>query len=367
MTSSNLHRHGVRTGKESWPPGPRATLRLGVDSLKRSRAARIAAGCWALLALPGALAQNGPVVIGIGTTILGATDSSVYVAPGDVVTLQVFGLKTVFPEPVKASGVPLPTVLAGISVNLRMVNIKGLAGPRIAAPLFSIEQRHFCGDEVLTPPDCLLPLGTLTSITIQVPIAGSVDGVHRAVMFEISENDVLSGATNFGASDTPVNIRVLTACWRPYGICERVPAVTHADGTLVTADSPAKTGEVVVIYATGLGETNPRVPAGEATPAPAPRGGSMYLQFNFSPNAGPGPPYGDPATLPRSESVGLTPGHVGLYQINVRIPDTIPPVPPCGPGVARSFRVSSNLTITVSANIFKNSFDGAAICVTPPQ
>src|ERR1035438_9108816 len=33
--------------------------------------------------------------------------------------------------------------------------------------------------------------------------------------------------------------------------------VTHADGMLVTADAPGKSGELVVIYVFGLGQTTP--------------------------------------------------------------------------------------------------------------
>jgi hypothetical protein len=124
---------------------------------------------------------------------------------------------------------------------------------------------------------------------------------------------------------------------------------------------------VVVIYATGLGETAPAVPPGQATPAPAPRASAFYIEFDFSPNAQPRRPYGDPAALLRPEFVGLTPGYVGLYQINVRIPDALPSVPACGGVRPERWPILSNLTINVSGNIYQNSFDGAAICVASPQ
>ena len=51
------------------------------------------------------------------------------------------------------------------------------------------------------------------------------------------------------------------------------------------------------------------------------------------------------------------PGQVGLYQINVKLPDIFPIVPKCG---------FSNLTINIS--IFgTDSFDGAQVCVAPGQ
>jgi uncharacterized protein (TIGR03437 family) len=237
-----------------------------------------------------------------------------------------------------------------------------LPGPAHAAPIFSIEQSPICGDEFPAQPDC-----TLTSITIHVPLFGAIV-LTRRVGFAVSEDGVSGKA--FNASGNLGNIRVLTACSSgSTGYClAQVPAVTHADGTLLTAASPAKPGEVVVIYATGLGETVPPVPAGQVTPTPPPRAhNSFHLQFNFGPNAGPGRPYGEPAALPKPEFVGLTPGEVGVYQINVRIPDAIPPVPPCGGSGAGRWPVLSNLTITVSGDIYNDTFDGAALCVAAPE
>ncbi len=190
--------------------------------------------------------------------------------------------------------------------------------------------------------------------------------------FAISEDGVTGHL--FYAGGNLVNIHVLTACWSRSGaFCDaRVPAVTHADGTLVTFDSPAKAGEVVVIYATGLGETDPPVPAGQPTPTPAPRARYAFsLQFDFSPNARPRFPSRIPFSRPSGpapEFVGLAPGQVGLYQINVRIPETIPPVALCHVDSTEGVNISSNLTITVATtNAPQNNSDGAAICVTPPQ
>jgi len=161
--------------------------------------------------------------------------------------------------------------------------------------------------------------------------------------------------------------------------------VTHADGTLVTASSPAKPGETVVIYAFGLGETTPAVKTGEPTPTPAPVLGpampfftrSLGLVFDFRVNAGPTRPYVNPTAvrpigLSTPEFVGLTPGQIGLYQINVKLPDTFPPVDPCtelsvitGNAAAVLPNVAlSNLTISMGG---VSSFDGAAICVRPER
>jgi hypothetical protein len=159
-----------------------------------------------------------------------------------------------------------------------------------------------------------------------------------------------------------------------------IPVVTHADGTLVTFDSPAQAGEEVVIWAYGSGYTSPAVQTGQASPTPAATvASSLYLQFDFRPNATPSRPYINPDTMvPMPPSalvfVGLMSDHVGVYQINVTIPSPIPDVVSCrspfgtpgvttGPPAFSLYNiVQSNLTIDIGAN---QSFDGAAICVQP--
>lgn len=184
------------------------------------------------------------------------------------------------------------------------------------------------------------------------------------------------------------NIHVLTICDTPQhqGQYPLLPSpcqaiVTHADGTLVEDISPAQGGETVVIYACGLGLTNPVVESGNATPAvlsvvlEAPNFGT---QFDFRQNAGAAIPSWTANTVngetvrvraPAPQFAGLIPGQVGLYQINVTIPSPVPPVQPCpvffdclGPLVGCF--IQSNLTIDISG---VSSFDGAAICVQPPQ
>ena len=88
--------------------------------------------------------------------------------------------------------------------------------------------------------------------------------------------------------------------------------ITDAPGTLIDTANPAQRGQVVIVYATGLGPTNPTVPTGEATPF------GMLARAVDGVTATIG---GVPAVV---EFAGLTPGFVGLYQVNVRIPDSAP-------------------------------------------
>jgi minor extracellular serine protease Vpr len=88
--------------------------------------------------------------------------------------------------------------------------------------------------------------------------------------------------------------------------------ITHLDGSPVTPSNPARPGETVVVYGTGMGPvTDPQV-SGEATPF-----GSLIwtrqmptVQVN-----------GQDAVVLFS---GLTPGFVGLYQLNITLPANLP-------------------------------------------
>jgi uncharacterized protein (TIGR03437 family) len=82
----------------------------------------------------------------------------------------------------------------------------------------------------------------------------------------------------------------------------------HLDGTLILDSSPAVPGEYVVIYSSGLGSTDIPVESGAASPS--------------SPLAR----VADPPVLTLDGNpvgvlfAGLTPGLVGLYQVNFQIP-----------------------------------------------
>jgi uncharacterized protein (TIGR03437 family) len=77
------------------------------------------------------------------------------------------------------------------------------------------------------------------------------------------------------------------------------------------AANPAKAGDTVVVYCTGLGSVTPPVAAGQASTGPASTNSPVTVTMD-----------GKPAQVIYA---GLTPGFVGLYQINVMVPAGIAP------------------------------------------
>jgi hypothetical protein len=87
------------------------------------------------------------------------------------------------------------------------------------------------------------------------------------------------------------------------------PAVTHSiDFSLVSASKPAAAGEILSLFATGLGPTRPGIDPGQPFPSDPPAVVNSPLQVTVN---------GKPAEV--LGAVGL-PGAVDGYQLNFRVP-----------------------------------------------
>jgi len=93
---------------------------------------------------------------------------------------------------------------------------------------------------------------------------------------------------------------------------------THLDGAVLSDASPAQPGEFVVIYATGLGATDPNPQSGEVPMAAALI--QYFSTLSISLNG---------VALPPSliYYAGVCPGYAGLYQINIQLPQDVPSDP----------------------------------------
>ncbi|HWB85007.1 MAG TPA: hypothetical protein VG675_12755 [Bryobacteraceae bacterium] len=85
----------------------------------------------------------------------------------------------------------------------------------------------------------------------------------------------------------------------------------HADASLVTPDHPAHPNEIVVLFASGLGLTNPNPEVGEIPQYP----GIIRTLSDLRVYVG-----GAAVDSEYIKYAGLSPGSCGLYQINVALP-----------------------------------------------
>src|SRR5580658_6074527 len=97
-----------------------------------------------ILAASQVFAQSGLTLVGGGYSFHAAV-----AAPGQIIQLQVAGLKTILsPSSQMATSVPLPTSLAGISVTVNQSVSQSIMGVPVQnsykAPLVSVNQLNLC-------------------------------------------------------------------------------------------------------------------------------------------------------------------------------------------------------------------------------
>ena len=93
---------------------------------------------------------------------------------------------------------------------------------------------------------------------------------------------------------------------------------TRADGTLVDRQHRARAGDVIILYANGLGWTMPRFSSGQVARTAAPL--EQLADFKVSLN-------GAVVNRNRILYAGIAPNFVGLYQINLQLPPDLPADP----------------------------------------
>ena len=231
----------------------------------------------AVAAVPSCLWPDGPRGIGAPSystdSIVNAADNRTgYLAPNTIGTIYGVDLSystyAIGPADLKAR--TLPTSLEGVRI--------GLAG--IYAHLLYVSPRQ---------------------INFIVP-ANLVEGETDLYV----ERDNLRGPK--------LRVRLNDAAPAPFLLdAERVIA-THADGSLVDDRAPARAGEVVVIYLTGLGRTSPEQLGGTLAGEAAAIRRLADLSVTLD---------GDKVPAGRIWYAGITPGYSGLYQINLHLPDNV--------------------------------------------
>jgi uncharacterized protein (TIGR03437 family) len=224
----------------------------------------------------------GPTITSAGVT--NAASFQTGIAPGAIVTIFGSNLGAPAGQILSATGTSWGPSVAGVSVTMdgisapvyRVLNLNGQEQLSVQAP-FSLFGRNSTSVIVTTSAGSSAP--------VSVPVMGAQPGIF------------VLGSANEGA--------------------------VHADGSVVTAAKPAVAGETIVLYLTGMGPVNNQPNSGDPASFTTLSPTLVTPQITIGGLSAP------------AVFSGLTPGFIGLYQINTVIP---------------AATASTTVDITVTAN-----------------
>jgi len=222
-----------------------------------------------------------PVVAAV-IPIVEVTDLSTF-APGELVEIYGTNLSPITTDLSGWPGVSLPSSLNGVSVVL------GGHGARLL---------YVSPGQV----DALLPFGAPT-------------GLQALTL------------TNANGTSAPISLKVAAVAPALYNF-----AFENADFSIVSSSHPAHAGDVLVFYATGMGQTTPPLVTGQIVPS------ANYVTAPVTVTIG-----GVNATV--YYSIAAPPYVAGLYQMAVAVPSGL--APGSQPVVATSGGLQSN-TVTIA-------------------
>jgi uncharacterized protein (TIGR03437 family) len=219
-----------------------------------------------------AAAPAGVPSIGLGGVVNGASFApGADIAPGSIVSA--FGVNLATSNGNQNGGFPLPTTLAGIKLTIGGID----------APLF-----YSGTGQVNAQLPFEIPVGWQTQVVARATGSGTeIDAVPEVVTVSAAHPGIFiaaeGGAPNQGAILNPAN-------------------------QVVDATNPSSVGQVIVIFATGLGQATPALATGAAA-------GAGAVNNTVSATIG-----GVPVPAVNIQYAGPAPGFVGLYQVNIQIP-----------------------------------------------
>jgi uncharacterized protein (TIGR03437 family) len=234
----------------------------------------------------------------------GVTDAAQYkavVVPGGMAS--VFGVDLAGAT-VVASTVPWPRELAGVQARVNSVN----------APLYFVSPGM---------------------INIQIPFETQAGGTADIVV------------VRDGVASAAEKVSVASFAPAPFMRGEAPIVVRYPDNTEIGAANPARPGDILIAYLTGLGGLTSAPRTGDATPA------SPLAQTTVTPTITLG------GAAAASLFAGLTPGCIGLAQINLQLPATLP----AGASLPLVFRFGNASSPPVQLAVRSGAASGPAIAV----
>jgi len=210
----------------------------------------------------------------------------------------------------------------------------------------AVNNGTFAGGEALAQGDIAAVFGdqfTLgdTLLATKVPLTDNLGGTqvfvnNQAAPLYFISNGQIDFQVPFETAPGPATVRVDRNGQRGNSIFVNIARVVPrflvfngVNGVITTPDSPpvltgtsdhpVKVGDTIIIYSIGLGLTSPTVQTGAGAPTAPPFAQVSGVQACIALN--------NPVSLPfcgAADFAGLSPGFVGLYQVNFKIPAGVP-------------------------------------------
>ena len=218
----------------------------------------------------------------------------------------------------KIAGAVVPNAVPLLTPNSTLHSFDPLVGGALAPGTIVAIYGQNLAAQAMQPASIPLPTAfNGTSVIIgglQAPLYYVSPGqINAQIPFELAPGNqyqVIVSAN--GALTTPQPIQLSTATPGLAAFSDGTLIAQHGDGSLVSQMAPARGGEYLVVYLAGLGQTTVPVTSGAASPS------SPLAQPSVVPTL----------TINGAQSpilfAGLTPGLVGLYQINFQVPAGLP-------------------------------------------
>jgi len=221
-------------------------------------------------------------------------------------TLQITGTSQLNPTFRSDTVYNNASIRGGIIAPGEYISIVGIAlGPGIAVEALPGTWPTTLGGVRVTINGSAIPLSMVSAFRIDALVPFGIASSGPASVQVLNNNSP--------SAVVPVNTQLTFPglfTTDPLGIGQA--KAVNQDGRLNAVLTPARAGEVISLYATGLGDVTPASPTGQSGPADPLSLATQPVAASIG---------GVPAKV---TFAGLAPGYVGVYQVNVLVPAGVP-------------------------------------------